>query len=61
MKMEVARFSEMLVSYRNTTWYHNPEDLNFRFTCCRLVYCLSFNMSFTVLKQSSFIKELSFL
>jgi hypothetical protein len=25
--MEAARFSETLVSYRNTTRRHNPEDL----------------------------------
>jgi hypothetical protein len=26
--MEAARSSEILVSYCNTTWHHNPEDLN---------------------------------
>jgi len=29
LKMEAARHSEMLVSYRNTTPCHNPEDLDF--------------------------------
>jgi hypothetical protein len=28
MKMEAARYSETLTSYRNTTQRHNPEDLN---------------------------------
>jgi hypothetical protein len=28
LKMEAARFSEMLVSYCNTTWYHNLEDFS---------------------------------
>jgi len=31
--MEVARSSEMLVSYHNTTWYHNLEDLNLNRQC----------------------------
>jgi len=26
--MEAAWSSEMLVSYSNATWHHNPEDLN---------------------------------
>jgi hypothetical protein len=26
--MEVARFSETLITYCTTTWHHNPEDLN---------------------------------
>jgi len=29
VKMEVAKSSEMLVIYCNTTWCHNPEDLDF--------------------------------
>jgi hypothetical protein len=28
--MEAARFSKMMVSYNNTTWCHNPENLDFR-------------------------------
>jgi hypothetical protein len=27
LKMETARSSKMLVSYHNTTWHHNTEDL----------------------------------
>jgi hypothetical protein len=27
--MEAAKSSEMLVSYSNTTWRHNPENLDF--------------------------------
>jgi hypothetical protein len=28
-RMEAARSSEMLVTYHNTTWHHNPENLDF--------------------------------
>jgi hypothetical protein len=28
LKMEIARFSETLVSYRKTALHHNPEDLD---------------------------------
>jgi len=28
LKLEVVRLSEMLVSCCNTTWCHNPEDLD---------------------------------
>jgi hypothetical protein len=28
LKMEAARSSEILASYCNTTWHHNPEDLD---------------------------------
>jgi len=28
LKMEGARSSETLVSYRNITWRQNPEDIN---------------------------------
>jgi hypothetical protein len=28
LKMEAARFSKVLISYHNTTWYHNPENFN---------------------------------
>jgi hypothetical protein len=32
--MEQARSFKMLVSYNNTTWRHNPEDLDFNLHHC---------------------------
>jgi hypothetical protein len=32
-EMEVARSSEMLISYCNTTWHHNPGDINWHLHC----------------------------
>jgi hypothetical protein len=32
--MKAGRFSETLVSYRNTTWRHNPEYLNLNVYHC---------------------------
>jgi hypothetical protein len=34
LKMEAARSSEMLVSYHNTTWRHNPKDLDLNKQIC---------------------------
>jgi hypothetical protein len=31
--MEAARSSEMLVSYHNTTWHHNPEEFDLNLHC----------------------------
>jgi len=30
VKVEAAWSCETLLSYHNTTWYHNPEDLDFK-------------------------------
>jgi hypothetical protein len=32
--MEAARSSETVVSYHNTTWHHNLEDLDLNLHCC---------------------------
>jgi hypothetical protein len=32
--MEAIRFSEKLVSYCNTAWCHNPEDLDLNLHLC---------------------------
>jgi len=31
VKIEASRSFEVLVSYHNTSWHHNPEDLDFNF------------------------------
>jgi hypothetical protein len=33
LNMEAARSSETLISYHNTTWHHNPEDINLKLHC----------------------------
>jgi len=33
LKMETARSSKTMVSYHNTTWCHNPENLDLNFHC----------------------------
>jgi hypothetical protein len=34
LKMGVAWTSETLVSYHNTRWHHNPEDLDLKVSVC---------------------------
>jgi len=31
-----AKSSKIMVSYHNTTWHHNPEDLDMNIHCCSL-------------------------
>jgi hypothetical protein len=33
VKKEAAKFSRMVVSYCNTTWHHNPENLDLNIHC----------------------------
>jgi hypothetical protein len=33
--MDAAWISEMMVPYHNTTWRHNPADLDFIFTAVK--------------------------
>jgi hypothetical protein len=35
LKMEAAKSFEMLVSYCNTTWHHNTEDIDLNLHHCR--------------------------
>jgi len=32
--IEAAWICEMIVSYHNTTWHHNPQDLDLNLYCC---------------------------
>jgi hypothetical protein len=34
MKMKAVWTSEMLIPYHNTTWHHNPEDLDLKHNHC---------------------------
>lgn len=46
LKIEAARSSETLLSYRNSTLLHNPENLNFSLHHCE---CLKSGMNFFIL------------
>jgi hypothetical protein len=47
VKMETARSSEMLVSYHNTTWHHNPKTLT----------CIWFNFNFKIVGLSPVLDQ----
>jgi len=53
LKMEAARSSETVVSYCNTTWRHNPKDLDFDpklcsyFVMISILFCNVYYSSYT--------------